>query len=492
MSDSLSILAILREQAELLGSKIAIESSFGQRLSYADLYGVVANNVEEFARKSVVRGEPIAVVLPGGLNQAVSMLSAASYGACVPFDPKVKAAEYVEICDRLEIRSVVTVDLERNRQFLRDQSRAFFHDVSRELPVGELPEARIADSGDPAFLLGSSGTTSEKKFVEYRQSEIISFAYDVVDVLQLTGADSCVNIMPFHHAHGLIISLLATLFSGGCVYCMEPFFIPQKFLGILQDKRPTWYTASPAHHAAIVEAHQRSQTADLKPLRFVKSGASILDVALELSLRETFHAPVIQSYALSEVLGVLSASPFPPEENKPGSVGKVRQSDMRLIGPTGRDVPQGEIGQVAVPMGRKIVYHHERARIHSSGELFETGDLGFVDEDGFLFLVGRQKEIINRGGEKVSPFEIESVLGPLPGISEVVAFPISSKAYGEEICVAIVPEVGEAPAVEKIRREISEKLSPGNVPDKYLFVDKIPKNEIGKYERLKLENLLLS
>jgi len=484
------LLNLLKRQAKRFPLKTVIEGSSGFRLTYAELLEFALKDKQRFADERIAKESVIAVALPNGVTQAVSILSAACHSICVPLSPNTNAAMFAELCDKVDLACLITTsDLAKELQpdsnivvILRD-------DISVPKDKNGTKIFNLRDN-NTAFILGTSGTTSAKKYVQYQHDEIISFAKEVVETLQLSPEDSCIAIMPFYHAHGLIICLLGSILSGGCIFCVEPFFIPQKFFKILNNKNATWYTASPSLHAAIVQSYEHYNQSKSNALRFIKSGASVLDQRLNEQLKELFKVPVIQSYALSEVLGVLSASPMPPELDKIGSVGRVKNETLVIINDKGDQLDPGNIGKIAVSRNIQLRYYGESETKSENKIYFNTGDLGFIDDDGFLFLTGREKEIINRAGQKISPYEIEKVFLKHTSITEAVAFPVRSELYGEEVYIAIATNSAVKMDVVELEEFIASSLPPYMRPSKYVFVQSVPKSQTGKYERLKLYNIL--
>jgi acyl-CoA synthetase (AMP-forming)/AMP-acid ligase II len=349
-----------------------------------------------------------------------------------------------------------------------------------------------------ALILHTSGTTSRPKIVPLLQSNLAASARNIGTSLNLTAQDRCLNVMPLFHIHGLIAAVSASLAAGGSVWC-APGFDALKFFGWMTEARPSWYTAVPTMHQAILaRAGRNAETIAAVPLRFLRSSSASLPGPVMEKLAETFGAPVIEGYGMTEATHQMASNPLPPRAQKPGSVGVeagplvriAHEVEDRLIG-------MGDVGEVVIS-GPNVTPGYEgnpeanaKSFFQAEGRRwFRTGDQGTFDAEGYLTLTGRLKEIINRGGEKVSPLEVDGVLSAHPVIAQVVTFALPHPKLGEEVAAAVVLREGGTADEAGIRAFAGERLAPFKVPRKVVILEEIPKGATGKLQRIGLAEKL--
>ena len=304
------------------------------------------------------------------------------------------------------------------------------------------------------------------------------------------------NVMPLFHIHGLIAAVSASLASGASIFC-TPGFNALNFFAMMEEANPTWYTAVPTMHQAILTRASRNRDViDAARLRFLRSSSASLPAQVMLELEKTFGAPVIEGYGMTEAAHQMASNPLPPRAQKPGAVGveagpKVRiahELENHLIEGTGEVVisgPNVTPGYESNPdANAKSFFEADGAR------WFRTGDQGAFDEDGYLHLTGRLKEIINRGGEKISPLEVDGVLLDHADIAQVVTFALPHSKLGEEVAAAVVLKDGSTATERDIRDFAAERMADFKVPRKVIIMDEIPKGATGKMQRIGLAEKL--
>jgi acyl-CoA synthetase (AMP-forming)/AMP-acid ligase II len=345
----------------------------------------------------------------------------------------------------------------------------------------------IAEPGDVALLLHTSGTTSRPKLVPLTQRNITASAQNIRDTLALTSDDVCLNIMPLFHIHGLIGGVLSSL-SAGAQVCCTPGSHPVKFYIWMDEVRPTWYTAAPSLHRAIVaRASRHAESIARSRLRLIRSSSAALRPELMGALERTFGVPVLQSYGMTEASHQVASNPLPPAARKPGSVGCPAGPEVAIMDASGNILPQGEMGEVVIRGANVTIGYEANPDANAAAFVngwFRTGDQGRFDEDGYLWLTGRFKELINRGGEKVSPLEIEAVMMEHPGVQQVVVFAMPDEAHGEEIAAAVVLREHARVTDRELRHFVALHLADFKVPRKILFVEQIPGGATGKLQRI--------
>lgn len=318
-------------------------------------------------------------------------------------------------------------------------------------------------------------------------------ARHIVGTLQLSGADRCLNVMPLFHIHGLVAGLLAPLAAGGSVFC-PPGFSALKFFGWLAEARPSWYTAVPTMHQAILDRAERNrEIVESTSLRFIRSSSASLPPQVIAQLEATFEAPVIEAYSMTEAAHQMTSNPLPPEERKPGSVGIAAGPEVTVLGDDGGPLPAGEVGEVAI-RGPNVMAGYlnnpaANAAAFTNG-WFRTGDQGTLDTSGYLRITGRLKEIINRGGEKVSPREVDEVLLDHPAVALALTFALPHAKLGEEVAAAIVLKPGYSADEQAIRAYAAGRLADFKVPRRVVFVEQIPTGPTGKLQRIGLAQKL--
>jgi acyl-CoA synthetase (AMP-forming)/AMP-acid ligase II len=299
--------------------------------------------------------------------------------------------------------------------------------------------------------------------------------------------------MPLFHIHGLVAAVLSSLAAGASVYC-TPGFSALKFFAWMAECRPTWYTAVPTMHQAILSrAGRNSDIIAANPLRFIRSSSSSLPPQVMAELEAAFSAPVIESYGMTEAAHQMTSNPLPPAPRKAGSVGIAAGPDVGIMGEDGELRPPGETGEVVI-RGPNVTPGYENnpdanAAAFTKG-WFRTGDQGVIDSEGYLTITGRLKEIINRGGEKVSPREVDEVLMDHPGVAQAVAFAMPHPKLGEEVAAAVVLRPDATVSERELRDFAGQRLADFKVPRKIVILDEIPKGATGKLQRIGLADKL--
>ncbi len=361
--------------------------------------------------------------------------------------------------------------------------------------TGDAPSS-TAHSGfsqpdDIALVLHTSGTTSRPKLVPLGQTNICVSAHNIAATLDLVEGDRCLNVMPLFHVHGLIGALLSSLAAGACVVCPPSFAVPT-FFECLEVFQPTWYTAVPTIHQAILAAPKRERVARPR-LRFIRSSSSALPPQLMAELERTFNAPVIESYGMTEASHQMTSNPLPPGKRKPGSVGVAAGPEVAIMDEAGKMLPAGTLGEIVI-RGANVTPGYASNDAANAAAFaqgwFHTGDQGFLDSEGYLFISGRLKEIINRGGEKISPREIDEALLEHPEVLQAVAFALPHATLGEDLTAAVVLKPGTTTTIQTVREFAFERLVGHKIPSRILRVDAIPTGPTGKVQRTTLAEKL--
>jgi acyl-CoA synthetase (AMP-forming)/AMP-acid ligase II len=477
-------------------------------LTHGGLRTLAHRTIEDLNRIGIGRNDRIALVLPNGPEGAASFVTIACAATTAPLNPAYKADEFAFYLSDLNAKAlVVMAGMETPaRQVASERGIPVVELVpDRTGPAGGFalqPGAPISDrlthpgaaqAGDVALVLHTSGTTSRPKIVPLSQVNVTASAANIGTTLALTPDDVCLNIMPLFHIHGLIAATLSSLAAGAAVSC-TPGFNAFRFFTWFTEIRPTWFTAVPTMHQAILGLAPRNADAiTAGRLRFIRSSSSSLPPQVMTALEAAFHVPVIESYGMTEAAHQMASNPLPPRPRYPGSVGVAAGPEIAIMDEAGALLAAGETGEVVI-RGRNVTAGYENnpdanAKGFSNG-WFRTGDQGFLDADGYLRLTGRLKELINRGGEKISPIEVDTVLMDHPAVAQCLTFAMPHPMLGEEVAAAIVLREGAVAKDTDLRSFAGTRLAAFKVPRKIVFLREIPKGATGKLQRIGLAEKL--
>ena len=475
-------------------------------LTFADLREQVAEVVTSLNGFGIGREDRVAMVIPNSPETAVAFLGVAACATAAPLNPAYQPDEFEFYLNDLRAGGVIVpagdasavTDVARRLnipviELQREETgpAGRFH-LSADLS-GMPARGGYAEADDVALVLHTSGTTSRPKIVPLRQRNLCASARNIRETLQLTPADRCLNVMPLFHIHGLIAAVLSGVGAGGSVFCC-PAFSGRAFFDWMAEARPTWYTAVPSMHQIILtRAGEQAAVIGDNPLRFIRSSSSSLAPSVMAELESVFGAPVIEAYGMTEATHQMASNPLPPEARKPGTVGQAAGPEVAIMDEAGALVAQGAVGEIVIH-GANVTSAYENnpeanATAFSDG-WFRTGDQGQFDADGYLTITGRLKEIINRGGEKISPREVDEVLLTHPAVAQVVTFAAPHDLLGEEVACAIVLRDGWEATADEIQTFAAEKLIKFKVPSQVVFLDEIPKGATGKLQRIGLAEKL--
>jgi acyl-CoA synthetase (AMP-forming)/AMP-acid ligase II len=485
-------------------SAIALHAPGGTPLSYRALRAHVDRTVTALNALGIGRGDRVAIVLPNGPEMAAAFVSVAAACASCPLNPAYRAEEFefyltdlrakallvekgssspaVEVARRLGVRLLELVPA-------AEGAGAFTLAAADAAAATPAQDGGPSQSGDVALILHTSGTTSRPKIVPLTQANVCASAGHIAATLRLTPDDRALNIMPLFHIHGLMAGVLAPLAAGSAIFC-TPGFNALKFFSWLAECRPTWVTAVPTMHQTILaRAAQNREVIAANPLRFLRSSSSSIPPQVIAELEAVFNAPLIESYGMTEASHQMASNPLPPGRRKPGTVGRAAGPEIAIMDEAGTLLPPGSTGEIVI-RGPNVTRGYENnpkanAEAFTAG-WFRTGDQGMLDEDGYLSITGRLKEIINRGGEKISPREVDEVLMDHPAVAQVVTFAIPHDKLGEDVGAVVVLREGRAATDRELRDFVGARLADYKVPRRILFMDEIPKGATGKLQRIGL------
>ena len=478
----------------------ALRSASGAKLTYGQLREQVDSTRTALSSWGVGRSDAVALVLENGPHMAAAFAGIASAAAAAPLHPGLHEHEFRDSLDSLRAKALIVdsggesaaTAAARGLEIPILQMERTTPGGGFRLPRGSGPSPDRpgpASSDDPALLLHTSGTTAQPKLVPLTHANLTASARNIARTLQLAPGDSCLNVMPLFHIHGLVGALLSSL-SAGSEVVATPGFQALRFFHWLESLQPTWYSAVPTMHQAIVQRAARNRASLARgQLRLIRSSSAALAPTVLASLEDAFGSRVIESYGMTEAAHQMTSNPLPPGERKPGTVGIAAGPETAVIGASGQLLNTFEIGEIVV-RGANIMEGYvdnpeANAAAFSSG-WFRTGDQGFRDADGYFTITGRLKELINRGGEKISPREIDEALLEHPAVAQAVAFAVPHAKLGEEIAAAVVLQDGASLTQRQLREFAAERLAGYKVPRQVLFLDGIPKGPSGKLKRVGL------
>jgi acyl-CoA synthetase (AMP-forming)/AMP-acid ligase II len=491
-------------------SHAAIVVSAGRPVvTYDQLRQQVDALTSSLSQLGLGRGDRIAVALPNGLEMIASFLAAATVGTAAPLNPAYRLDEFKFYLEDTGARALIVprddgadarvaagghvmiieadVDREGRVNFFTTETERLHRDSRKDNrcpSVEPLCLCGESPSDDIALILHTSGTTSRPKRVPLSHANLMISAANVAHTYKLTAEDVSLCVMPLFHVHGLVASTLATLLTGGTVV-VPPRFNPLSFWSTVREHRASWYSAVPTIHQVLLsrtKAGTRPAGAEL--LRFIRSCSAALSPQTMAAMEERFGVPVLEAYGMTEAAHQMASNPLPPGARKPGSVGRGTSVDIAILDDTGTLLPAGVIGEVSIK-GPNVFSGYEgnaEANLESfSNGRFRTGDQGYLDDEGYLMLVGRIKELINRGGEKISPREIDDVLLSHMAVAEAVCFGIPDPVYGEEVAAAVV--LKDSATEKELIAHCHSSLADFKVPKQIYIVEAIPRTATGKIQR---------
>ncbi len=484
------------------GDGVAIAAPMAESLTFERLRREVDLLAGQLAATGINTTDRVGIVLPNGPEMAIAFLAVASCAVAVPLNPAYREQEFRFYLGDSGARALITSadDGAVARTAAGPETRCL-------TLAGGAGSLRLMDDGTPlgagvpqrpqpddvAMVLHTSGTTSRPKIVPLSQRNLVVSANNISTHLQLTPEDLCLNVMPLFHIHGLLAAVLASLNAGAGVAC-TPGFDAFRFFEWLDHLAPSWFTAVPTMHQLILaRARGKDDIIRRRPLRFMRSSSAALAPPVMADMEALFSAPMVEAYGMTEASHQMASNPLPPLPRKPGSVGRGSNVEIAIMDEAGTVLDQGSTGEVSISGGNVTSGYERNPEANASAFTngwFRTGDQGYLDEDGYLFLTGRLKEIINRGGEKISPREIDEVLIEHEAIDQAVAFAVPHARLGEDVAVAVVLAAGAELSDGQLRAYVSSRLADYKVPRTTVFVDEIPKGPTGKLQRIGLAEQL--
>merc|ERR1711939_323934 len=478
---------------------VIIPSEPALTVSYKQLDSDIQSFRKQLAELGIGHGAAVSIALINSYEFIVAFLATAYQRAiAAPLNPAYKQDEFEFYIDDLS-SSLILVPKDafaKNEPSIRaarkygatiaecylDGSKVIL-DV-KETKNRATPQALLtAQPDDTALVLHTSGTTGRPKAVPLSHRNLTRTMHNIQHTYDLSPADRTYLVMPLFHVHGLLAGFLAPLYSGGSVIVPSKFSASE-FWDDFITHGANWYTAVPTIHQILL----KNPPPHTKPkIRFIRSCSSPLSPTVFHQLEAAYSAPVLEAYAMTEAAHQMTSNPLPPAKRQPGSVGIGQGVEIRIIDQAGKEVPQGSEAEICIRgenVTKGYLNNPEANKSSFTAEgFFRTGDQGKLDKDGYVIITGRIKELINKGGEKISPIELDNVLARHPKVGEAVSFAIPDEMYGQEVAVAIVPKNGEKVDEKEVKAWVAEKLAKFKVPKKVYFTDNMPKTATGKVQR---------
>jgi acyl-CoA synthetase (AMP-forming)/AMP-acid ligase II len=463
----------------------------GIKVSYSQLREQVQSVADSFAGAGIAPGDRVAMSLPNGLDTIVCFLAASIAGTAAPLNPGYRYDEFLFYLEDTNAKLLVVPPQgadEARRAAAERKVPVITAEVTADGKVQLSPSAKGKTAAPPdpdaiALVLHTSGSTGRPKRVPLRHRNLSVSSQNIVETYNLGPDDVALVAMPLFHVHGLVASTLSTLRSGGSVVVPSKFN-PLSFWRTLRDNRATWYSAVPTIHSLLLSRAGTERPAGVENLRFIRSCSAPLSPEMMAGLENAFGTPVLEAYGMTEASHQMCSNPLPPKARKPGHVGPGTGVNVGVMDASGNLLPSGTAGEVVI-QGPNVIDGYENNpeanKTSFTNGWFRTGDQGILDSDGYLQLVARIKELINRGGEKISPREIDEVLLTHPAISEAVCFGVPHPTWGEEVAAAIVLK-GTASEGD-VLAFCKERLADFKRPKKIHIVETIPRTATGKIQR---------
>ncbi|MEY4219691.1 MAG: hypothetical protein RL686_2198 [Pseudomonadota bacterium] len=447
-----------------------------------------------FNQVGIGRNDRVALVLPNSAEMAASFVTMACCCTSAPLNPSYRADEFEFYLNDLNAKALVVekgssspavaVAAKMGIALIELDPTPTLGAGSFTLNMNGLAPKAAQHPGDAqpddvALVLHTSGTTSRPKIVPLTHRNVSASAQNIATSTRFSSSDRGLNVMPLFHIHGLIAGILAPLSQGGEVYCTSGFNA-LKFFSQMDEVKPTWYTAVPTMHQAILSRSNNNKEVIARvPLRFIRSSSSSLPPQVLAELEATFKAPVIEAYGMTEAAHQMACNPLPPGQRKPGTVGLAAGPEIAIMNAEGELLPSGSTGEIVI-RGNNVTPGYEN-NDKANAEAFTHG---WFRTQGYVSITGRLKEIINRGGEKISPREVDEILMDHPAVAQVVCFGIPHDKLGEEVGAAVVLREGMTATEKELREYTATRLADFKVPRKVLLLDEIPKGATGKLQRI--------
>tara|TARA_Y100001935_G_scaffold30137_3_gene23567 strand:+ start:2059 stop:3594 length:1536 start_codon:yes stop_codon:yes gene_type:complete len=487
-------------------NNIFIKSPDESDITYGELISYMKDTYSKLSSIKINKKDKVAIVLGNGSSMACTFIAIAANFTSCPLNPSYTKEEFKFYYDDLKVKAVIIEEnksiearvaaKELNIEVINLKRKTELHTITLDINTDVKNEKEYlseTSQEDVAMILHTSGTTSRPKMVPLSQKNLLASAKNISKTLNLNEYDICLNIMPMFHIHGLIAAILAPIYESGTIITPSGFDA-LKFFRWLNDFKPTWYTAVPTMHQAILARAPRNiDIIKNNQLKFIRSSSASLPATVMEKLEKTFNTCVIESYGMTEATHQMTSNPLPPNKRKAGSVGLAAGPEVALLldGKILHNIKENQniTGQIIIKGENVTEGYINNPEANSESYIdgwFLTGDEGVFDNDGYLKITGRLKEIINRGGEKISPKEIDEILMEHQSIQQAVAFSVPHEKLGEDLYAAVIIKENVEISENNLKEYCKQRLTQFKIPRKILIVEEIPKGATGKLQRIGL------
>ncbi|KAJ4317569.1 hypothetical protein N0V94_004862 [Neodidymelliopsis sp. IMI 364377] len=479
---------------------VIVPGSPALRVSYEKLTADVTAFQQQLAKVGVSAQAAVSIALPNTYEFIVSFIAASWQRAiAAPLNPAYKQSEFEFYIDDLSSAIALVpkgafaqdaAAVRAARKYQAAIAECYYNGKEVVLDVketgklaGKSSPVLSAQPDDVALVLHTSGTTGRPKAVPLTHRNLLRTMKNIQGTYELTHEDRTMLVMPLFHVHGLLAGFLAPLASGGSVV-VPPKFSASEFWKDFKEHEANWYTAVPTIHQILLKSPIPSP---VPSIRFIRSCSSPLSPKTFHEIEKAFKAPVLEAYAMTEAAHQMTSNPLPPGQRKPGSVGLGQGVEIKILDDAGDEVPQGKEAEICI-RGENVTKGYlnnptANASSFTKGGFFRTGDQGKQDEDGYVIITGRIKELINKGGEKISPIELDNVIAQHPAVSEAVSFALEDEMYGQDVGLAIVVKEGQKLSAGDLKIWLTDRVAKFKLPKQVFFTDIMPKTATGKIQR---------
>lgn len=479
---------------------IIIPSNPSITVSYKTLAADVKAFQQKLAKLGVSAQAAVSIALPNSYEFIVSFIAASWQRAiAAPLNPAYKQSEFEFYIDDLSSAIALVpkgafvqdaAAVRAARKYQAAIAECYYNGKEVVLDVketgklaGKTAIVETAQPDDVALVLHTSGTTGRPKAVPLTHRNLLRTMHNIQATYELSPKDRTMLVMPLFHVHGLLAGFLAPLASGGSVIVPLKFSASEFWVDFARHNA-NWYTAVPTIHQILLRSPLPNP---IPAIRFIRSCSSPLSPKTFHELEKTFNAPVLEAYAMTEASHQMTSNPLPPGKRQPGSVGIGQGVEIKILDDSGNEVPQGKEAEICI-RGENVTKGYlnnpaaNASSFHKNG-FFRTGDQGKQDPDGYVIITGRIKELINKGGEKISPIELDNVVAQHPAVSEAVSFALEDEMYGQDVGLAIVIKAGQKLNAQELKGWMAERVAKFKLPKKVFFTDVMPKTATGKIQR---------
>ena len=469
-------------------------------VNYQTLKDLVSNNSQVLCQNNIKKNDNIAIILNNSIDFVVSFFSIINIGVSAPLNPNYTESEFAFYFKDLKPKIIISnfddnhpsiICAKKNRiKIIKIEHLNF---IDKQKNKRKLKKIKPSNKNDTALILHTSGTTSKPKMVPLSHNNLLNSALNIAKTIKLSKKDKNIILMPSFHIHGIVASILAPLVSGGKIVVL-PKFNALSFFKSLEKHSPTWFTGVPTMLQAILDRASRNlKVISNSKLKFIRSSSASLPTSTLIAIEEVFKIPVIESYGMTEASHQMTSNLLPPKKRKVGSVGVPIGIKVKIVDNNFKNLKPNEEGEILIK-GKSILKKYIASQEINKGSFvkgwFRTGDLGYFDKDGYLFISGRIKEIINRGGEKISPKEVDEVFTSHKKVNKAVSFAVKHPKLGEDIALAVVLNKSIKCTENELKEFAKNKLTNFKIPKQIFFLKEIPLGATGKIQRIGLAKKL--